>query len=94
MICAQDRECLFGEIVNGKIRLNEYGKIVNSTWHDLPNHIGDITLDEFIVMPNHAHGIIHIVHIVGAGSKPAPGKKTCPFVRAGSEPAPTGQKIS
>jgi putative transposase len=43
------------------IRLNEYGQIANRTWYDHPNHINDIVLDEFIIMPNHVHGIIQIV---------------------------------
>ncbi len=60
---------------------NEYGQIVEDTWFDLVNHVFNIELHEFIVMPNHIHGIIEIQHIekndnnndqpVGAGSKPA-----------------------
>lgn len=38
--------------------LNEYGKIVQHTWEDLPNHVGEIVLDAFVIMPNHVHGII------------------------------------
>jgi REP element-mobilizing transposase RayT len=68
-ICTQNRECLFGEIENGKMQIGEYGKIIKFTWNDLPNHVGNIVLDEFIVMPNHFHGIIILV---GAGSEPAP----------------------
>jgi len=61
------------------MRLNEYGKIVEYTWNDLVNHVAGIELREFVVMPNHIHGIIIIVdNVVGAGS-----------VGAGSEPAPT-----
>jgi len=37
-ICVQNRECLFGEIVNGEMRLNEYGRIVNMVWEKLPQH--------------------------------------------------------
>ena len=69
-ICAQNRDCIFGEINNEKMVLNEYGKTVEFTWYDLLNHVANIELDEFIVMPNHFHGIINI--IVGAGSEPAP----------------------
>ncbi len=78
-ICCQDRKHIFGEIVEGEMKLNDAGKIVNNTWFDLPNHNNNIVLDEFCVMPNHIHGIIAIVSDcpnvaipVGAGSKPAP----------------------
>ena len=59
-ICARHRECLFGEIVNGEIVLNEYGKIAEQCWNDMPNHYHNIVLDAYIVMPNHFHGIIFI----------------------------------
>ena len=67
-ICTQDRACLFGEVVDGEMRLNEWGEIVSRTWHDLPNHVANVALDEFVVMPNHIHGIIVIDNVVGAGS--------------------------
>ena len=41
--------------------LNEYGVIVEHAWHDLPMHIPGIGLDEFIIMPDHVHGIINII---------------------------------
>ena len=59
-MCVLDRTCIFGEIKNNKMHLNEFGEILNSTWNDLPNHIENIVLDEFIIMPNHVHGIIII----------------------------------
>lgn len=73
-ICTHNRAHLFGEIVNGVMRLNEYGKIVQYTWHDLVNHVDGIELGEFVVMPNHIHGIINIVGAgsVGVGSEPTP----------------------
>jgi putative transposase len=82
-ICTQDRNCVFGEIINGKMMLNESGKIVENCWFDLPNHYNNIELNEFIIMPNHFHGIICITMgtgdiladcDVGAGLKPAPTK--------------------
>jgi len=59
-ICANNRECLFGNVVDGEMRLSEYGVVVGDTWNDLPNHYANIALDEFVVMPNHVHGIIII----------------------------------
>jgi len=60
-ICTHNRECIFGEIVNGEMYLNEYGKIVKSTLLDLSNHNQNIELDEFVIMPNHIHFILFIV---------------------------------
>jgi len=60
-ICVKDRECLFGKIQNEQMILNEYGKIVEQCWLNLPNHYHNIVLDAYIIMPNHFHGIIFIV---------------------------------
>jgi REP element-mobilizing transposase RayT len=57
------RECLFGEIENGEMRLSETGKIVEHAWHDLVNHYLNIELGAFVIMPNHVHGIIVIKEI-------------------------------
>ncbi len=59
-ICAYNRECWFGEIVNGKMRLNEYGAIIHEEWIKTGQIRCNITLDEWIIMPNHVHGIIII----------------------------------
>jgi len=59
-IVTQDRMCLFGEVVDGKMRLNAFGEIVAQTWYELPNHTPNVALDACIVMPNHMHGIIVI----------------------------------
>ncbi len=58
-ICTRNRQCLFGEIVDGVMQLNNVGEIVKSVWVGLPNHFPDIALDAFVVMPNHIHGIIN-----------------------------------
>jgi len=50
-ICAHRRECLFGEIVKGKVALNEYGKIVEEEWHKTKQMRRGVDLDAFIVMP-------------------------------------------
>ncbi len=80
-VCTQDRACLFGDILDGQMRLNEFGGIVAWTWQDLPNHVPNVALDAFVLMPNHVHGIVVITDTVGAGSEPAP-----------TEPAPTNTK--
>jgi REP element-mobilizing transposase RayT len=68
-ICTHKRECIFGNIIDEHSELSKYGHIVESVWMDLPKHYNNIQLDEFVIMPNHIHGIIFIV---GAGFKPAP----------------------
>ena len=60
-ICAKKRECLFGEIVDGEMRMNDAGRIVNETWLALSDHYSGWETDAFVVMPNHVHGILVIV---------------------------------
>ncbi|MDO8446369.1 MAG: transposase [Deltaproteobacteria bacterium] len=64
-VCAWQRGCLFGEIVDGKTRFNEYGRIVENEWLITPNVRDNVELDYYIVMPNHFHGIL-IINDVGA----------------------------
>ncbi|MBL8091739.1 MAG: hypothetical protein JNJ43_15490 [Anaerolineales bacterium] len=59
-IVVHGRECLFGEIVNGEMILNEYGKIVQKWWDEIPIHFPNVELGAFIIMPNHIHAIIFI----------------------------------
>lgn len=60
-VCMQNGECLFGNIVDGEMRLNDAGQMIQNVWNALPAKYPDIETDEFIVMPNHIHGIIVIV---------------------------------
>jgi REP element-mobilizing transposase RayT len=60
-ICAQDRLCLFGNIENGEMTLNDAGSIANECWLNIPKHFPNVVLHEHIVMPNHVHGIIELV---------------------------------
>ena len=60
-ICTADRECLFGEVVNRNMQLNPMGQIARQCWLAIPDHFPNTALDEFIIMPNHVHGIIWIV---------------------------------
>ena len=59
-ICAENKIEYFGKIIDGKIVLNEIGKIVNQCWLEIPKHFPDVLLDEHIIMPNHIHGVIAI----------------------------------
>ncbi len=64
-VCAHDRECLFGDIEDGHMRLNECGKIVESEWLRSEELRLEIECGEFVVMPNHFHGIVKIVGAYG-----------------------------
>ncbi|MBW6513041.1 MAG: transposase [Desulfuromonadaceae bacterium] len=103
-ICAWQRECLFGEVADGMNALSPNGQIVLDVWENLPHHYPHAELDEFVVMPNHVHGII-VLHgethtdrpgavDVGAGCdvkvEAVKVRAGCGVkVRAGLKPAPT-----
>jgi len=65
-ICVKNRECLFGEVIDGEIRLGEYGEVAKQCWEGIPSHFLDAVIDEYVIMPNHIHGVIEIVDHVGA----------------------------
>ena len=65
-ICAHNQERLFGEIIRGKMKLNQFGEIVHNEWERSQHIREEIELDQFVVMPNHIHGI---VIIIGANSR-------------------------
>jgi putative transposase len=59
-IVTQGRKCMFGEIIEGEMHINEYGEIVQKWWNEIPIHFPTVELDVFVIMPNHVHGIIFI----------------------------------
>lgn len=65
-IVAWHRGCLFGEVVNGEMRLNRVGEIVQWEWLELPKRLCFLELGVFVVMPNHFHGILIFHENVGA----------------------------
>ncbi len=71
-ICTRDRQCLFGHVVNGEMRLNEAGQIAQRCWEDIPHHFPHAVLDAVTIMPNHVHGIIVITES-GRGEASVPG---------------------
>ena len=74
-ICTHKRQCLFGEICNGKMLLNQIGKIVAQEWLKSAEIRQEIALDEWIIMPNHLHGIVVINNKLGASLAPLRGDK-------------------
>ena len=59
-LVAHQRDCLFGEIVDDKMRLNAVGELAQGIWLSLPRHFPALTLDEWVIMPNHLHGVLVI----------------------------------
>lgn len=57
-VCTQNRECLFGDVIERKMQLNEAGKMIKLVWKDLFDRYSGTQEDAFVVMPNHLHGII------------------------------------
>jgi len=65
----------FGNISNGKMILSESGRIAFKLWYALPEHFSFVSLDEFVVMPNHVHGIIIIQSPTAVGTLHATSQK-------------------
>ncbi|HEY6409203.1 MAG TPA: transposase [Ktedonobacteraceae bacterium] len=59
-ICTYEKKWLFGEIIDDQMHLNSVGDIVQTVWNTLPKRFPHLALDEYIIMPNHMHGIIVI----------------------------------
>ena len=59
-ICAYNRECLFGEILDGELRLNGFGKTIEDEWLRTATIRPYIELGQVVIMPNHVHGIVSI----------------------------------
>jgi putative transposase len=57
-ICTQDRRCVFGDVVEGRMRLNGAGQLAAAVWSNVLERFPEIDLDMFVIMPNHLHGII------------------------------------
>jgi putative transposase len=90
--CTHQRLPLFGRIEDGRMILNEYGRCVQAAWDALPERFAHVDLDEFVIMPDHVHGIITLTsraiphEALNVPRSPRPNN----FVGAGSpRPAPT-----
>ena len=63
-------QCWLGQVKNGKMILNDLGKIVGQIWQEIPKHYVSTELDDYVIMPNHVHGII-IINDVETGHAPS-----------------------
>ncbi len=59
-ICTHNKRCHFGHIFGDQVRLTPLGQIVTRCWQNIPSHFPHSTLDSYVVMPNHIHGIIRL----------------------------------
>ena len=82
-IVAQARACLFGEEVDGNVHLSKTGRMVSDCWQWLESQYAYVALDEYVLMPNHLHGLIMITDNVRRG-----GSRTAPT----GEGSPTGKR--
>lgn len=57
-ICTDNHETIFGNVTDGNMVLNEFGKIVGQYWIEIPIHYPKVVLDEYIIMPDHFHGLL------------------------------------
>ena len=95
-MCSHRRECLFGEVVDGEIRLNDMGEMIERWWLELAKKFQSVEIDEYVVMPNHFYGIISLVgptHVfarVNAGLEQRAHTQVRPYRRwsDGSKPCP------
>ena len=88
--CFQKQK-LFGKVVGEGVRLNKFGSLARECWQSIPDHFPSVTLDAFIVMPNHIHGVLFINETVIASmdvpvraQHAAPPRQDMPRVLPGS----------
>ncbi|MDH4222848.1 MAG: transposase [candidate division Zixibacteria bacterium] len=90
-ICTQNCECIFGKVVNGNMRLNKFGRVVETEWRKTPAIRNTVKLDAFIVMPNHFHGIVIIVDDVPVGATRRVAPTVSPILKSNTLGAIIGQ---
>jgi REP element-mobilizing transposase RayT len=92
-ICTQNRECILGHIRKGEVVLNDAGKMVEKLWREIQEDFSNTVLHEYVIMPNHLHGIIEIT----PAPAPIPGADSISAQmgsgRADMESAPTVANI-
>jgi REP element-mobilizing transposase RayT len=80
-ICTHNKMNIFGEIIGGKMVLTQNGCFIEQCWLDIPKHYPNVKLDAFVVMPNHAHGIL----IIGCNNDGRRGGVTPPLHKTFNE---------
>ncbi len=80
-IVTQGRVCMFGDVVDGAMCLNDTGRIVAEVWQWLATQYDYVMLDAWVVMPNHLHGIMVITDPDGDADQGRGGSRTAPTRR-------------
>lgn len=62
-ICTNNKPHLFGTVLNGRMHLNDAGRLISGIWNKLPTRFHGVELNEYTTMPNHLHGIIAIKNV-------------------------------
>ena len=62
-VCTHDGAFLFGQVSDGRMELNAAGRVVEAVWDGLPAYFGHVSLDAFVVMPDHMHGVIVLADV-------------------------------
>ena len=93
-ICCYQRECLFGKITDGQIKLNNFGELVKQEWLKSAEIRKEIELGEFVIMPNHFHAIVIIDRNAGTMNLGANGRSTLQKINHSSEIQSSKQAIS
>jgi len=57
-ICTKEKKCTLADVVGGKIQLSRIGRIAETKMHELPKHYVNVSVDSFVIMPNHIHAIV------------------------------------
>ncbi|MBU0507410.1 transposase [bacterium] len=70
-LCTHDRKAMFGEIRDGMMHANTVGEIIVEEWFRSKEIRVEIELDEFVLMPNHIHGLVVIIAVGAHGDAPA-----------------------
>lgn len=65
-ICTHARSCVLGAVIGENVRLNRFGQMIRDEWLRTLQIRPEVELDDFVVMPNHLHGIILLSSTVGA----------------------------
>jgi REP element-mobilizing transposase RayT len=80
-ICTHQRAEVFGHIEANTVTLSSAGKVIESVWEEIPAHHASVAPDEFVVMPNHIHGIL-VIHESPAGARVIESDSTSASVEA------------
>ena len=88
-ICTQDKHCLLGSVIQGRVCLSPAGMMVSEVWRNIPTRHPGVELDTFVVMPNHIHGIVRILY-PNAGPRNFDGRtqRSAPTRRSGCSGGP------